>query len=53
MPKEGDQIKGVVCFCHGYGDTCTFLFEGEMGSWVTIWSYSVITVNPDIVMNTI
>lgn len=28
LPKEGDQIKGVVCFCHGYGDTCTFLFEG-------------------------
>ncbi|KAL2905166.1 Caffeoylshikimate esterase [Bienertia sinuspersici] len=27
LPKEGDQIKGVVCFCHGYGDTCTFLFE--------------------------
>ncbi|XP_057528684.1 caffeoylshikimate esterase isoform X1 [Amaranthus tricolor] len=28
LPKEGDQIKGLVCFCHGYGDTCTFLFEG-------------------------
>ncbi|XP_021723803.1 caffeoylshikimate esterase-like [Chenopodium quinoa] len=28
LPKEGDEIKGVVCFCHGYGDTCTFLFEG-------------------------
>ncbi|CAK9149866.1 unnamed protein product [Ilex paraguariensis] len=20
--------KAVVCFCHGYGDTCTFFFEG-------------------------
>lgn len=28
LPKEGDQVKGVVCFCHGYGDTCTFFFEG-------------------------
>lgn len=21
--------KASVCFCHGYGDTCTFFFEGE------------------------
>ncbi|KMZ56151.1 Alpha/beta-Hydrolases superfamily protein [Zostera marina] len=21
-------IKALVCFCHGYGDTCTFFFEG-------------------------
>ncbi|GMH15207.1 hypothetical protein Nepgr_017048 [Nepenthes gracilis] len=28
LPREDDQIKGVVCFCHGYGDTCTFFFEG-------------------------
>ncbi|KAL8140065.1 hypothetical protein V2J09_006086 [Rumex salicifolius] len=27
MPEVG-PIKGVVCFCHGYGDTCTFFFEG-------------------------
>lgn len=20
--------KAVVCYCHGYGDTCTFFFEG-------------------------
>ncbi|RAL50798.1 hypothetical protein DM860_015945 [Cuscuta australis] len=20
--------KAVICFCHGYGDTCTFFFEG-------------------------
>jgi len=28
LPKEGNKVKGVVCFCHGYGDTCTFFFEG-------------------------
>ncbi|CAN1181238.1 Caffeoylshikimate esterase [Linum perenne] len=29
MPEAGGvRIKGVVCFCHGYGDTCTFFFEG-------------------------
>uniref|UniRef100_A0A1D1YQS2 Monoglyceride lipase n=2 Tax=Anthurium amnicola TaxID=1678845 RepID=A0A1D1YQS2_9ARAE len=22
------KIKALVCFCHGYGDTCTFFFEG-------------------------
>jgi len=21
-------MKGAVFFCHGYGDTCTFFFEG-------------------------
>lgn len=20
--------RAVICFCHGYGDTCTFFFEG-------------------------
>ncbi|KAJ0042193.1 hypothetical protein Pint_18775 [Pistacia integerrima] len=25
---ETSQPKAVVCFCHGYGDTCTFFFEG-------------------------
>ncbi|XP_027361579.1 caffeoylshikimate esterase-like [Abrus precatorius] len=28
MPKHGIPIKATVCFCHGYGDTCTFFFEG-------------------------
>ncbi|GAB4833595.1 hypothetical protein Ancab_031840 [Ancistrocladus abbreviatus] len=28
LPKEGERIKGVLYFCHGYGDTCTFFFEG-------------------------
>ncbi|CAI9110681.1 OLC1v1010748C1 [Oldenlandia corymbosa var. corymbosa] len=25
---EANQPKAVICFCHGYGDTCTFFFEG-------------------------
>ncbi|XP_057447852.1 caffeoylshikimate esterase-like [Lotus japonicus] len=28
MPEPGIPIKASVCFCHGYGDTCTFFFEG-------------------------
>ncbi|CAN6451627.1 unnamed protein product [Victoria cruziana] len=27
-PSSNVRIKGVVFFCHGYGDTCTFFFEG-------------------------
>ncbi|WOL18474.1 hypothetical protein Cni_G27270 [Canna indica] len=25
---ENSKIKGLICFCHGYGDTSTFFFEG-------------------------
>ncbi|KAL3525465.1 hypothetical protein ACH5RR_013837 [Cinchona calisaya] len=25
---QASPPKAVVCFCHGYGDTCTFFFEG-------------------------
>lgn len=25
---EKSPIKATVCFCHGYGDTCTFFIEG-------------------------
>ncbi|KAL8240563.1 hypothetical protein R6Q59_013918 [Mikania micrantha] len=25
---ETSSPKGVICYCHGYGDTCTFFFEG-------------------------
>lgn len=28
LPKPGDRIKAALCFCHGYGSTCTFFFEG-------------------------
>ncbi|KAG6490392.1 hypothetical protein ZIOFF_051688 [Zingiber officinale] len=27
LPKNS-SMKALVCFCHGYGDTCTFFFEG-------------------------
>ncbi|KAL1536912.1 acylglycerol lipase [Salvia divinorum] len=27
VPDSGSP-KAVVCYCHGYGDTCTFFFEG-------------------------
>ncbi|XP_023643809.1 caffeoylshikimate esterase isoform X1 [Capsella rubella] len=25
---EASTPRALVCFCHGYGDTCTFFFEG-------------------------
>ncbi|CAL5186558.1 unnamed protein product [Lathyrus oleraceus] len=25
---EKSPLKAIVCFCHGYADTCTFYFEG-------------------------
>lgn len=25
---ETSQPKAILCYCHGYGDTCTFFFEG-------------------------
>lgn len=28
LPETGSP-KAVICYCHGYGDTCTFFFEGE------------------------
>ncbi|KAA8529155.1 hypothetical protein F0562_034046 [Nyssa sinensis] len=28
LPKPGVRIKAALCFVHGYGDTCTFFFEG-------------------------
>lgn len=29
LPEKGVQMKGALYFCHGYGDTCTFFFEGR------------------------
>ncbi|KAK7280471.1 hypothetical protein RJT34_25535 [Clitoria ternatea] len=28
MPEPNVLIKAALCFCHGYGSTCTFFFEG-------------------------
>lgn len=27
---ETSRPKAIVCYCHGYGDTCTFFFEGML-----------------------
>ncbi|KAL8489676.1 hypothetical protein ACS0TY_025539 [Phlomoides rotata] len=29
LPMLSVRIKGALCFFHGYGDTCTFFFEGD------------------------
>ncbi|KAH1231131.1 Caffeoylshikimate esterase [Glycine max] len=28
MPEPGVPLKAALCFCHGYGSTCTFFFDG-------------------------
>ncbi|XP_018445351.1 caffeoylshikimate esterase [Raphanus sativus] len=28
LPEASSRPRALVCFCHGYGDTCTFFFEG-------------------------
>ncbi|MCH85603.1 monoglyceride lipase-like, partial [Trifolium medium] len=28
MPEHRVPIDGALFFCHGYGSTCTFFFEG-------------------------
>ncbi|KAL5228298.1 hypothetical protein ABZP36_016563 [Zizania latifolia] len=28
LPREGTATKAALFFCHGYGGTCTFFFEG-------------------------
>ncbi|XP_047164820.1 uncharacterized protein LOC124834213 [Vigna umbellata] len=30
MPESGVPLKAALCFCHGYGSTCTFFFEGGL-----------------------
>lgn len=39
-----NQIKGIVCFCHGYGDTCTFFFEG-IARKIAAAGYAVFAVD--------
>ncbi|XP_047334591.1 caffeoylshikimate esterase-like [Impatiens glandulifera] len=36
--------KAAVCFCHGYGDTCTFFFEGIARKFVSC-GYSVFAMD--------
>lgn len=44
MPKQGVRIKGVLCFCHGYGDTCVFFFEGLWHSFQVLSSQCVFLI---------
>ncbi|KAF9591374.1 hypothetical protein IFM89_004059 [Coptis chinensis] len=44
MPKRGVRIKGVVCFCHGYGDTCTFFFEG-IAKIIALSGYAIYAID--------
>ncbi|CAA2999214.1 caffeoylshikimate esterase [Olea europaea subsp. europaea] len=44
LPKSGVRIKGALCFCHGYGDTYTFFFEG-IAKHVASSSYGVYAID--------
>ncbi|XP_070672863.1 caffeoylshikimate esterase-like [Malus domestica] len=44
LPKVGDRIKGALCFCHGYGSTCTFFFEG-IARRIAASGYAINTVD--------
>ncbi|XAR52414.1 2-acylglycerol O-acyltransferase [Bertholletia excelsa] len=44
LPKPGVPIKGALCFCHGYGDTCTFFFEG-IAKQIATAGYAVFAVD--------
>ncbi|XVE84858.1 hypothetical protein DITRI_Ditri17bG0046100 [Diplodiscus trichospermus] len=44
MPEPGVKIKGAICFCHGYGDTCTFFFEG-IARFIAASGYGVYAID--------
>ncbi|XP_075507056.1 caffeoylshikimate esterase isoform X3 [Primulina tabacum] len=44
LPKPGVRIKGALCFCHGYGDTCTFFFEG-IAKYIASAGYGVYAID--------
>lgn len=44
LPEPGVRIKGAVCFCHGYGDTCTFFFEG-IAKFIAASGYGVYAID--------
>ncbi|XVE92573.1 hypothetical protein REPUB_Repub01dG0109800 [Reevesia pubescens] len=44
MPEPGVKIKGAVCFCHGYGDSCTFFFEG-IARFIAASGYGVYAID--------
>ncbi|KAF5468575.1 hypothetical protein F2P56_012718 [Juglans regia] len=44
MPEPGVRIKGALFFCHGYGDTCTFFFEG-IAKYIAASGYAVYALD--------
>ncbi|KAK9114976.1 hypothetical protein Syun_021773 [Stephania yunnanensis] len=44
LPRKGIRLKGIVCFCHGYGDTCTFFFEG-IAKRIAASGYGVFSID--------
>ncbi|KAL6010875.1 hypothetical protein ACLOJK_001317 [Asimina triloba] len=44
LPPEGVAMKGIVCFCHGYGDTCTYFFEG-IAKRIAVAGYGVYALD--------
>ncbi|XP_022725007.1 caffeoylshikimate esterase-like [Durio zibethinus] len=44
MPEPRMKIKGAVCFCHGYGDSCTFFFEG-IARFIAASGYGVYAID--------
>lgn len=41
---ENSPIKALICFCHGYGDTCTFFFEG-IAKKLSSYGYGVFALD--------
>ncbi|CAL9240996.1 unnamed protein product [Arabidopsis halleri] len=44
LPKSGEEIKAAVCFCHGYGSTCTFFFDG-IAKQIAGFGYGVYAID--------
>ncbi|KAL1803354.1 hypothetical protein ACET3Z_032001 [Daucus carota] len=44
LPEPDVQLKGALCFCHGYGDTCTFFFEG-VAKQIAASGYAVYAID--------
>ncbi|RWR82233.1 caffeoylshikimate esterase-like protein isoform X1 [Cinnamomum micranthum f. kanehirae] len=44
FPSPEVPIKGALFFCHGYGDTCTFFFEG-IAKKITASGYGVYAMD--------
>ncbi|CAL9230483.1 unnamed protein product [Arabidopsis halleri] len=42
---EASKPRALVCFCHGYGDTCTFFFEGMFLLRLALSGYGVFAMD--------